>query len=411
MRERNMVKQVFDGVKVADFAWSAVGPFPCTYLAAYGATVVRIESAKRPDPIRSSGPYKDNIPGVNRSGLYNQVHINKYGFSLDLNHPKGRNVARRLIEWADVVAESYTPGVMAKWGLGYEDVKKFKPDIIYYSSCMMGQYGPYAPLPGFGTLLTALSGFTLITGWPDRMPVVVPGANTDYMNIWLAITTIISALAYRRRTGKGQYLDLSQYEGAAHWFAPAILDYIVNRREMGRKGNRDPIGAPHGVYRCRGNDRWCAIAVFSDEEWQSFCRVIGNPNWTKKEKFATLLGRKENEEELDRLVEEWTLGHAPDEVMKLMQAGGIAAGAVLNTEGTFGDPQLRLREAYVEVKHSEVGPYHAYNFGGLTRLSKVPYQVKMPSPCLAEHNEYVCTDLLGMSDEEFVQLMNEGVFG
>jgi benzylsuccinate CoA-transferase BbsF subunit len=405
-----MVKQVFDGVKVADFAWSAVGPFPCTYLAAYGATVVRIESAKRPDPIRSSGPYKDGIPGVNRSGLYNQVHINKYGFSLDLNHPKGRDVARRLIEWADVVAESYTPGVMARWGLGYEDVKKFKPDIIYYSTCMMGQYGPYAPLPGFGTLLTALSGFALITGWPDRIPVVVPGANTDYMNIWLAITTIISALVYRRRTGKGQYLDLSQYEGAAHWFAPAILDYTLNGREMRRNGNRDSIGAPHGVYRCRGNDRWCAIAVFSDEEWQSFCRVIGNPNWTKKEKFSTLLGRKENEEELDRLIEEWTIGHTPGEVMKLMQAGGVAAGAVLNTEGTFDDPQLRLREAYVEVKHPEVGPYHAYNFGGLTRLSKVPYQAKMASPCVAEHNEYVCIDLLGMSDEEFIQLMNEGVF-
>src|SRR4030042_3976985 len=257
-----MANQPFEGVKVADFAWAAVGPFPCTYLAAYGATVVRVESAKRPDPVRSSGPYKDGIPGVNRSGLNNQVQINKYGLSLDLNHSKGREVARRLIGWADVVAESFTPGVMAKWGLGYEDVKKFKQDIIYYSTCMMGQYGPYAPLPGFGTLLTAMSGFALITGWPDRIPVVIPGANPDSINVWLAITTIIAALNYRRRTGKGQHLDLSQYEGAAHWFAPAILDYGPNRREIERNGNRDPLGAPPGVYRCQGNDRWCAIAGF-----------------------------------------------------------------------------------------------------------------------------------------------------
>jgi crotonobetainyl-CoA:carnitine CoA-transferase CaiB-like acyl-CoA transferase len=405
-----MAKQPFEGVKVADFAWAAVGPFPCTYLASYGATVVRVESAKRPDPVRSSGPYKDGIPGINRSGLNNQVQINKYGLSLDLNHPRGREVARKLIGWADVVAQSFTPGVMAKWGLGYEDVKKFKPDIIYYSTCMMGQYGPYAPLPGFGTLLTAMSGFALITGWPDRIPVVVPGANTDYMNVWLAITTIIAALNYRRRTGKGQHLDLSQYEGAAHWFAPAILDYAANGREMKRNGNRDPIAAPHGVYRCQGNDCWCAIAVFSDEEWQAFCRVLGNPGWTKKEKFATLQGRKENEEELDGLVERWTTGHTAQEVMKLMQAGGVPAGSVLNTEGTFDDPQLQLREVYVEVNHPEIGLHHAYNFGGLTRLSRVPFQVKMPSPCIGEHNEYVCTDLLGMSDEEFVQLMSEGAF-
>jgi len=405
-----MVKQVFDGLKIADFAWVGVGSFPCTYLAAYGATVVRIESAKRPDPVRSSGPYKDGIPGVNRGGFYNQAHINKYGFSLDLNQPKGRDVARRLIEWADVVTVAFTPGVMAKWELDYEDVKKFKPDIIYYSTCMMGQYGPYAALPGFGGLLTVMSGYASITGWPDRMPVLVPGASTDFMNIWLAIATIISALNYRRRTGKGQHLDLSQYEGAAHWFAPAILDYSLNEREMGRNGNRDPIAAPHGVYRCQGNDRWCAIAVFSDEDWQSFCRVIGNPDWTKEEKFATLLGRKKNEDALDRLVEEWTIGYTSDEVMKLMQSEGVAAGAVLNTEGTFNDPQLQHRQVYTEVNHPEIGVHHAYNFGSLTSLSKVPFQVKMPSPCVGEHNEYVCTNFLGMSEEEFIQLMIDGVF-
>jgi benzylsuccinate CoA-transferase BbsF subunit len=408
-KEKDMVKQIFEGVKVAEFAWSGVGPFPMSYLGSYGATVIHAESAKRPDVLRAVGPYKDGIPGVNR-GHFTYRTINKYGLSLDLNHPKGRDVAHRLIEWADVVAEAYTPGVMAKWGLGYENVKKFKPDIIYYSTCAMGQTGPYSPMPGFGAQLTAMSGFSLVTGWPDRLPTVPYGATTDVMNCWLAISVIISALDYRRRTGKGLYIDLSQYEGALHWFAPAILDYGVNKREMVRTGNRDPIAAPHGVYRCQGYDKWCAITIFNDEEWQAFCRVIGNLKWTKEEKFATILGRKENEDELDKLVEEWTIGHTADEVMKLMQNEGIAAGAVLNAEGCFNDPQLQLRHVNVKVTHSEIGDYHAMNIAGFTKLSKVPFEVKLPAPCVGEHNEYVCTNLLKMSDEEFIQLHNEGVF-
>ena len=404
-----MAKQIFEGVKVADFAWSGVGPFPQLYMSGYGATVVRIESAKRPDVLRTMGPYKDDVPGINR-GFYNHSCINKYGLSLDLNHPKGRDVARRLIKWADVMSEAYTPGVMARWGLGYEDVKKFKPDIIYYSTSMMGQTGPFSGLPGFGGQLTAMSGFSLITGWPDRIPAVVYGANTDCMNVWLAIPTIIAALLYRRRTGKGLYIDLAQYEGALHWLTPAILDYTVNKRKMGRNGNRDPMAAPHGVYRCQGYEKWCAIAVFTDEEWQAFCRVIGSPEWTKEERFATLLGRKKNEDELNRLVEEWTIGHTPEEVMKRMQAEGVAAGAVLNAEGVFNDPQLQLRQVYAEVNHPEIGVVYPMNIPGYSRFSKVPFEIKRPPHCVGEHNEYVCTRLLGMSHDEFVKLTKEGVF-
>jgi benzylsuccinate CoA-transferase BbsF subunit len=406
-----MAKRPFEGIKVADFAWAGVGPVPMTVIAAHGATVVHIETAKRPDVTRTSGPFKDGIVGLNRGGHFNFSHNNKYGFALDLSHPKGPGIARRLIEWADVMSVSFTPGVMAKYGLSYQDVIKFKPDIIYYATCTMGQYGPLAQLPGYGTSLTAMAGYASITGWPDRPSPGVFGASTDEMNIRLAIVTIAAALDYRRRTGKGQLLDLSQYEGALHFEAPVVLDYTVNKREKVRDGNRDPMAAPHGVYRCQGDDKWCAITVFNDEEWQGFCRVIGNPEWTRWDKFTTMLGRKANEDELDRLVEEWTIGHTAEEVMNLMQAAGVAVGMVINTEGTFNNPQFQHRQIYVEVNHPEVGVHHAGNWGVFSgKLSKSPAMDDKPSPCIGEHCEYVCTHFLGMSDEEFIQLFNEGVF-
>ncbi|MFC1535118.1 CaiB/BaiF CoA transferase family protein [Thermodesulfobacteriota bacterium] len=405
-----MAKQPFEGLKVADFAWSGAGPAPFQYLAAHGATVVRVESAKRPDVLRSSGPHKDGIPGINKGGFFNFVSPDKYGFALDMSHPKGPEIARRLVEWANILAEAYTPGIMAKWGLSYEEVRKYNPEIIYYSTCMMGQYGPLAKLPGFGQSLTSMAGYALMTGWPDRLPDVVYGANTDVMNIRLALVAILAALDYRNRTGKGQYLDLSQYEGAMQFEAPQVLDYTVNNRDIERNGNRDPRGAPHGVYRCQGNDKWCAITVFSDDEWRSFCNVIGNPEWVRDNKFSTQLDRKQNEDELDRLVETWTVKHTAEDVMNLMQTAKVAAGVVLDSGGVFNDPQLQHRQIYKKVNHPEVGVHHVDNWGTFAKLTKAPGEVKRPAPCLGEHTEYVCTNFLGMSDEEFVELMREGVF-
>lgn len=255
--------------------------------------------------------------------------------------------------------------------------------------------------------MTALSGFNHITGWPDRPPAGPAGPYTDFVARHFSTLAILAALDYHRRTGKGQYIDMSQYESSIHFMAPLLLEYVTNQRVAHRMGNRCTHAAPHGAYRCRGNDRWCVIAVFTDEEWDCFCTVIGNPPWTADPKFNTLLARKENECELDSLVEQWTINHSPEEVMNLMQAAGVAAGVVQTGEDILEhDPQLKHRHFFWELDHPEVGRYRAPRAAFI--LSKAPCEVRR-APLLGEHNEYVLKEVLGMSDEEISELVIEGI--
>jgi crotonobetainyl-CoA:carnitine CoA-transferase CaiB-like acyl-CoA transferase len=404
--KKNLDERPLDGVKVADFTWWAAAPLATKTLAQYGAEVLRIEGRSRPDLHRIHPPFKDGIPGENRGGGFNWANTGKLSIALNLAHPKGLELAKRFVAWADIVVESFAGGVMERMGLGYEELKKIKPDIIMLSSCIQGQTGPHAAHPGFGPHLTALSGFAHIAGWPDREPVEL-GNYTDFIAPYFNALAPLAALDYRRRTGKGQYLDLSQYENAIHFLAPLILDHTANGRVANRMGNRSPDAAPHGAYRCRGEDRWCAIAVFTDEEWRSFCEVIGNPAWTRKPEFATLQARKENEEELDRLVEEWTINYSPEEVMTMMQMAGVGAGLLATGEDLVEhDPQLRHRHFFHELDHPEVGKY--YPIGSACVLSKSPGKLQR-APLLGEHNEYAFKEILGMSDGEIAELVIEGV--
>lgn len=400
--------KVLEGIKVADFSWVMVGPMSMRYLADYGATVVHVESRTHVDLLRTTPPYRNGVTGIDRAGYFGQYNANKYGITLNLNHPRGVEVAKKLIAWADVVAESFTPGTMEKWGLGYEEIRKIKPDIIMYRTCMQGETGPHCHLPGTGVNLVGLSGFAHLCGWPDRAPTQPYGPYTDSIAPRFGVAVLIAALDYRRRTGKGQLLDMSQFEAGVSFIAPAMLDYFVNHRVADRMGNHSPNAAPHNAYRCRGQDRWCTIAVFSDEEWQSFCQAIGNPPWSREPKFATLLNRKENEDELDKLIEEWTITHTAEEVMNLMQKGGVAAGIVETIQDLYEDPQLKHRNYFWVIDHREMGPF-SY-FGQACKLSKTPAEGRMPSPCLGEHSEYVCQEILGMPESEFDQLLIEGVF-
>ena len=404
-----MTKKPFEGINVLDFTWIGVGPRTVSYLAYYGATVIKVESAARPDPVRHATPYKGGISGLERSYRFAYLqHVKRYDITLNLNHPKGIEIVKRLVDWADVVADGYTAGTMEKWGLGYQDLKKIKPDIIMLRTCMHGQTGPLAKLPGTGFTLTALSGFAAITGWPNRPPAGLYDAFTDSVVPLFNAVCLIAALDYRRRTGKGQLLDLSQHEVSIHSIAPLILDYTVNNREPKTQGNRLDYAAPHGIYRCEGDDRWCAIAVFTDAEWNSFCQAIGNPAWTKDSRFSSLSGRKQNEDELDELVEEWTSQHPPEEVMVRLQEAGIGAGLAANLKDLYENPQLKHYRCFEELDHPEMGKLSLYQPPGFT-LSKADYERHRP-PLLGEHNELVYTDILGIPDEEFVQLMTEGVF-
>jgi benzylsuccinate CoA-transferase BbsF subunit len=404
---KNDFKGVFEGVKVADFSWHAAGPMIVKFLADFGATVVHIESAIRVDGLRMTPPFKDNKPGVNRSPSFADYNDNKYGITLNLKHPRGLEIAKKLIAWADVMAESFLPGTMKRFGLGYEEVCRIKPDIVMLSSCNQGQTGPNAHRPGFGTQLTAHAGFVNLTGWPDRSPVLPWGAYTDFTSGKLGAFILIAALDYRRRTGKGQYIDLSQYESSLHFIAPLLLDFAINGRVASRQGNAS-AAAPHAVYPCLGEDRWCAIAVHSDDEWVSLCRVMGKPELAQDPRFATLLERKKNEVELDRLIGEWTRHQPAEELMTGLQAVGVAAGIVQTTEDIMNDPQLKHRHHFWELEHPEIGR-HNYESPGF-KLSKTPCNLDMPGPLLGQHTEYVCTQILGMSDAEFVELLEQGVF-
>lgn len=404
-----MSEKALEGVKVADFSWMAAGPQTIRYLAFLGAQVVRVESKTRVDPARTFGPFRDDILGLDRSVLTATGHTNKYGITLNLRHPGGVEVAKRLVAWADIAAENFAPGTMEGFGLGYEELRQVKPDIIMISLSNLGQTGPLASRPGAGAQLQALSGFTDIIGWPDRTPAGPYFAYTDYIAPYFGAVALLAALDYRRQTGRGMYFDLSQFETGLHFLAPALLDYSANGREAQRMGNRCPYAAPHGAYRCRGDDRWCAIGVFTDGEWRAFCRVIGNPPWTEAPRFSTLMARLENVDEMDRLVGEWTAGHSAEEVMALMQEAGVAAGVVQNAQDLAQDVQLRHRQFYRHIdNHREIGSYEYLDLP--FTLSHPPPLEGRSAPCLGEHNEFVCREFLGMSDDEFVRLIQEGAF-
>ncbi len=403
-----MAKQVFEDVKIADFGWVMVLPGTTKYLADHGAQVIRIESSQRLDTCRTSAPFKDNVPGVNRTPHFAIMNNNKYGVTINLKHPKGLEIVKKIVAWADIVAEGFTPGTMARLGLGYEQLRAIKPDIIMLSTCNLGQTGPYASQPGYGVQLAGYTGFLHLTGWPDREPSIPYGAYTDVTTPPMGAIALIAALDYRRRTGKGQFIDLSQYEVGIQYLAPVILDYSVNKRIANRTGNECSYAAPHGAYPCLGEDRWCAIAVFHDEEWHRLCQVMGNPSWTKEPKFATLQEKKENEDELNRLMSEWTKHFTAEQVMATLQSIGVAAGVVQSCEDLYNDEQLKYRQHFVELEHPEIGK-HYYESPSF-KLSKTPAELRTPAPCLGEHNEFVCTQILGIPDDEFAALFAEGVF-
>lgn len=401
-----MDRTLLEGVKVLDLGWVMTGPITTKYLADCGAEVIKVERITTGDTLRANAPFKDNIRGVNRGGRFNQCNTSKMSIALNLAHPKGKEIARQLVAWSDIVLDNFSAGAIERMGLGYEELKKIKPDIIVLSSCGLGHTGPYATNPAHGTGLAAVSGIVGIAGWPDRDPSNL-GVYTDYIGPHFNALGLVAALDYRRRTGKGMYIDQSQHEAALHFFAALILDYAVNQRVSTRMGNRSTYAVPHAAYRCQGQDRWCVIAVSNDAEWQSFCKVIGNPAWTQDAKFATILARKKNEEELDKLVEQWTSSRSAEEVMTLMQNAGVPAGVVNTSEDMVEHhPQLKHDHFFCEVVHPEFGKYIVQRSPFVP--SKARYEVRR-TPLLGEHNEFILKKILGLSDADVDELKADKV--
>jgi len=404
-----MQKQALEGLKVIGFTYAGVGNRVLRTLAEYGATVVIVESITRPNNLRLAGPFKDDIRGINRSGYFAYSNHNKYSIALNIKHPRSVEVTKRLVSWTDILVENFAPGAIARWNLSYEDVKKINPSIIMVSLSSQGQTGPHSLMPGYGPNIQGLSGFVHLTGWPDRGPDLVDRSYPDFIAPRFGLVAILAALDHRRRTGKGQYIDISEYENCVQFLTPVMLNYTVNRVIQTRKGNKSPYAAPHGAYRCSGDDRWCVITVLTDAQWEAFCRAIGNPAWTNELRFSTLLGRKKCEDELDQLVEQWTVNHTAEKVMTTMQEVGVPAGVVRGCEDTYENcPQLEHRQYFTRLNHEEMGEYPYPRASYI--LSKTPAQLRMPAPGLGEHTEYVCKELLSMPEGEFVSLLLDEVF-
>ena len=374
-----------EGVKVLDFMWVMAGPAGTRVLADLGATVVRVESNARIDTARTLQPFKDNVNSLETSLMFANMNAGKLGATINPTTAEGLAVIKDLIQWADIITESYSPKAMVGFGLDYESVREINPSIIMMSSCLFGQTGPLAEFAGYGTMAAAMSGFFGITGWPDRAPSGPFGAYTDYISPRFAHAALLAALDYRRRTGRGQYVDFAQAEAALHAVAPLILDYTINGNVTTPIGNDDARYHPHGTFPCAGDDRWIALACTNDEQ---------------RSALESITGGLDND-----IISQWTSEQDLADAETQLQSVGIPSHRVADSPSMAADPQLIDREHFVSVPHAALGEVVVE--GPKYLLSRTPAHAGSP-PTLGQHTAHVLTDILGYNDERMVQLLISG---
>ena len=400
--------RVFEGVRIADFAWVGVGPNATMQMAFHGAEVIRIESSLKPDTFRSGGPRPAGDRSLDGSAYFAKFNRGKQGMALNLQHPRAVEVAKRLVAVSDIVTESFAPGFLNRIGLGWNDLRAAKPDLIMASMSMEGQTGPHAAFRGFGLTLQATAGVTALTGWPDRQPVGTGVAYTDWIATHVAIIALLAALDYRRRTGEGQYIDVSQLEASSLVLDATLIDALNTGRVQPPLGNRDLQYAPHGVFLCAGDDRWCAIAATSDEQWRALANVISDDgSLAADERYASAAQRLAAQDELEPLIAAWTCSRSVDEVEQTLQSVGVPAHRVAAMRDVQDDPQLAHREHWQRSEHPVIGDV-GYETPAW-RFSDTPPPQPSHAPLLGQDNEYVYRELLGYSEEEFTELLIEGV--
>lgn len=396
-----------EGIRVADFGWILAAPQGTAWLGVMGAEVIRIESHQRLDPIRFLGQNPRDLKGPDGSPLFNGLNYSKKGVTLNLGHPRGVALAKEIVRRSDLVVENFTAGMMKRWGLAYEDLCQIKPDIVMLSGSPLGQYGPDSHCVGWGPITQASAGICHLTGYPDGPPVSLGGTWPDYMvGVVMAYATL-AALYHRRRTGKGQHIDLAMAEVVTSMLPEAIMDYVMNKRDRGRQGNHDEVMVPHNVYRCQGEDKWVAIAVDSEEEWHNLCQAVGHPEWLMDERFKDRRSRKIHENEIDTLLTIWTRERTQTEIMHLLQNAGVAATPVYDTESLIADPQFQHRNFLVSSGHPVTGDHSVAGIPG--KYSAIDQLCYTPAPGLGQHNEEVFGKLLGLPSEEITRLQEERV--
>ncbi len=409
-----------EGVRVLDFTQVWSGPMCTTILGDLGAEVIKVESTFRADPER--GPlsvppdryrrYPGGDPGehpYNRAGRFNEYSRNKLGITLDLKDADCLAIARDLVRVSDIVVENFAAGVMERLGLGYEELKLLRPDIILLALPGWGSTGPEAHYVAYGPNQEAMSGLSSITGYPGGPPLLTGVYYGDPTGGTTGAVAAVAALWRRRQTGSGMHIDLSQREAVASVLPEVLLEYQLNGRVLTPQGNRHRYLAPHGCYPCRGEDSWIVVAVASDQEFNRLCQAMGRPEMANDPRFSTLPARLQNNDELDELVAGWTREQEHYALMHALQRAGIAAQAVLNTAEVLDDPHYRARGFFQTIAHSEAGTHP--HVSSAARLPEAPLPVRRPAPCLGEHNSWVLGELIGASTEELRRLEDEGKIG
>jgi len=402
-----MERAPLERVRVADFSWAWAGPYATLLLGFLGAEIIKIESKRRLDHSRlMSLTTGQSFKSLNESMVFCQLNLNKKGVTLNLSKPRGIELAKAIVAQSEIVIENFRPGVMEKLGLGYHALREVKPDIIMLSISARGQKGPERHYVGYAPNFGALGGLSYLTGYYGGEPSTLVGSLDLRVGTW-AVFAVLGALAYRKRTGKGQYIDLSASEAVSCLITDSIMEYTINGRVPTRMGNRDDIMAPHNCYRCQGDDRWVSIAISTEEEWRALCEAMGNPGWSKEERFQDIYRRWQNQEELDRRINEWTQNYTCEEVTEKLQRVGVAAYPSLSNKDMFESEHLRERKFATEVDHAVVGRHVTIN--PPWKFQETPARIWQQAPLIGEHNEYVYTELLGLNREEVDRLVKEEV--
>ncbi len=402
-------KLPLEGVRVIDLTQVFAGPTCTRILGDLGADVIRFESPNRMDVTRSLILTDNDGKEAHweRSSYFTIRNVNKRELVLDLAKPEACDIFRKLVAGADVVAESFTPRVMENFGLGYSVLKEIKPDIIMISLSGYGQSGPMRDFGAYGMGLEAASGLSSITGYEGGPPIRSGLSFTDPYSGFVGAGAVLTALHYRRRTGKGQYIDLSEQEAAIPMMAPAVLDRQMNERTPQRLGNRSEHAAPQGCYPCAGDDRWAVISVTSDEEFGRLAKAIGHPEFADDKRFATLADRRTHHDELDVVLTEWTSSRDHYDVMHTLQQAGVKAAAVLDGKELLLDPHFRDRGQYDIVDQPGLGKRQVQRHVA-AKFGRFEAAVRRAAPQLGEHNEEVLREI-GMGDADIARLKEEGV--
>ena len=403
-----MYPDFLKGIRFVDLTWAGAGPFSTKLFSDFGAEIIKVESASRPDPVRVGGPYRDAIPGINRSGYFASRNTGKHSFSVNLKNPRSIETIFELIRHADVVSNNFGPGAMDRLGLGYEAVKAVKPDIIYLAMPMYGENGPLANLTGVGMTISAVTGLMWQTGYEGEGP-LGPGTHfPDHAaNPYHAAFAVVAALRHRRATGRGLKIDLSQVESTLNCMGLSALEYAATGTEQDRLGNRSAHHAPHNIFRCAGEDNWCAVAVLDDGQWQSLCEIIGASDLAKDRDLATAKGRLAQADHVEAAVAKWIADKDATDAMMMLQAKGVPAGVVASSRYLMDeDKQLAHRGYWQKVDHPEIGE---------ARFTSPPYlldgervELRRP-PLLGEHTDAVLKEILGYAPERIAALRAEGV--